>query len=210
LLPAKLRAMFAAPWTPRLSQEDIRHHVVMTGLPSGVRSVSLLRPAVATVEIVGFSAVAHASAGGDLPSTGLLLSLTALVGLVSLGLRSQLLSPRVAALVAVGAQFVLHSLFAGSDSSGAHMVMGSAAPTSREMLLAHGVSAAVTVVMLLWQDQVLVMLGRGVASGLPGSLPPLPSILTVDVSDEALGRGFLDVLAVAPRRGPPLRKFAAS
>jgi hypothetical protein len=168
------------------------------------------RALVATVEVVAFSAVAHASAGGAVPRVDLLLALAATVGMVSLALRHRLLSFHLGAGVAVVAQPVLHALFAAGGGHGGHAAYAAPAGLDGSMVLAHGLSAVGTVLALRWQEQVLIDAVRSLVGLLPTGLPPLPVVAQVPTP---IRRGFVQrwlVLVTAPRRGPPVRSPAAS
>jgi hypothetical protein len=163
------------------------------------------RALVATVEIVAFSTVAHASAGGAFPRVDLLVALAATVGMVSLALRHRLLSFHMAAGVAVAAQPVLHAVFAAGGSHGGHAASAALAGLDGSMVLAHGLSAVATVLALRWQEQVLVDAVRCLVRLLPTGLPPLPVVAQVPTPTR---RGLVrqrHVLVTAPRRGPPVR-----
>jgi hypothetical protein len=165
---------------------------------------------VATVEIVAFSAVAHASAGGAVPRVDLLVALAATAGMVSLALRHRLLSFHLAAGVAVVAQPVLHAVFAAGGSHSGHAASAVLAGLDGSMVLAHGLSAVATVLALRWQEQVLVDAVRVLVGLLSTGLPPLPvvaQVVTPTWRGSALRRF---VLVSAPRRGPPVSSPVAS
>jgi hypothetical protein len=179
----------------------------MFGMPArrlAPRKGSGVRAAVATAEVVAFSAVAHAAAGGDVARVELLLALAAVAGVVSLGLRHRLVALPVAAGIAVLAQPVLHLAFSAGGTHGGHAAPAALAGFDTHMLLAHGLSAVGTVLALRWQEQVLVAAAHWLTGLLPAELPPLPGFPEALTSTGRSVRPRL-VIVDAPRRGPPAR-----
>jgi hypothetical protein len=171
-------------------------------LPVSGRS-SPWRAVVATVEIVGLSVFAHASGDGVLPSAEVVVWLLALVGSVSFALRGQLFSARGAAFVAVGGQLVIHTVLSAPMGHSGHAMAGHAVSTNRDMLLAHAVSAVVTVLALRWQEQAVVRLGRYL---FPVSWRPLSQAsgrVGVSVVGSVPVASGVRLVLLAPRRGPP-------
>ena len=169
---------------------------------------TLARPVVATAEIVAMSAVAHAGAGGSLPSADLLLASTLVTGAVCWALRLRLLRLGVAAALATAGQLALHTAATATASTStvhADHLHGAAAATGGsgvEMLLAHLVSGLVTVLALIRQEQALLVVARTLlptATAVPTHVaPPRPG------TDHVVRHVPVLAVEVAPRRGPPL------
>ena len=180
------------------------------------------RAHVAAVELVGAAVLAHASAEGGLPGPELMFP----VVLVALGLtqavRHHLLRPAAAAVLAGAAQTGLHLLFTavptGTSVHAAHHGSGHGAghgaghavvdPSwlTGDMLLSHAVAAALTLLALLWQEQVVADLRRLLRPRDPrAQLPDLPLWLP-----HAAPRwtGPRSLVTTAPSRGPPLPGLA--
>ena len=173
-------------------------------------AASTVRAGVATVEIVALGALAHASADGALPELGSLTALIVLVGAVSFALRRRLLSVRVAAVLAVGAQLVLHTAAATGGAHHGHHghLTQPASATDADMLLAHVLSAVVTVLALVWQEQVVTTLARRLTR-LPRALAPDTDVPSGPAGDHLVSvGGSIALLALAPRRGPPVAASA--
>ena len=178
----------------------------MPARPRIHRPGSRLRPVVATAEVVGFSALAHTAAGGSPPGLGLLAALTVLVLVTSLALRYRLLDLRRTAGVVVAAEVGLHVLFSAGGAHGTHGthgVPGQLAGPNGGMLLAHGLSAFVTVLALVWQEQVLVTVADWLIAARPFAL-------VLRRQDHRLGAGRLTtatwdrMVGCLSRRGPPV------
>lgn len=159
---------------------------------------------MATAQVVALGAVAHASAGGALPSADALATLAVVTGAVSWALHERRLRLGPAALLVAAAQLALHLVAPAAPTAGAahgnhlHAVAGA---TDTQMLLAHVVSAAATVLVLAWQEHVLVTLSRALsprAHVVAAHAAPLRPAL-----DHVLRRLPVLALDVAPRRGPP-------
>lgn len=175
---------------------------VVTRRPSAVPGGRRLRSSVATLEIAGLSAGAHTAAGGPVPDSAGLLWLVAATGVASAALRHRIIGTRVAVALAVLGQVAVHT---GLSLTGAHA--GHAAHTATvldpSMLLAHAVGAAFTVAAFLWQEQVLVALGRTwtcpatTLAAVPREAPPATAVLTSGSFGALLARAV-------PRRGPPV------
>lgn len=180
--------------------------VAMSGPGRHPRGVTVMRPVVATVEIVAMGTAGHSVAGGGAPSSGLVLSLGAAVGAIAFALRAHLLSPRVAAPLAVAAQVGLHSTFAASTPA-AHHAHAAHHSSGTEMLLMHALSAMVTVLALVWQEQVVVHLVAGIRGPEPVRPPAHPPI----TAGRGAGGSPVDrwLVSAAPRRGPPVLVLAS-
>lgn len=183
--------------------------VDMSGGANGAGRTSRVRAAVASLEAVLFGALAHAAGGGGLPGLGTMLLLAGAVAAVSVSLRLRLLRLPTAAAIAVASQLLVHLIGARSElvpATGhhAHASVGSPAGVDEQMVLAHTLSAAVTVLALVWQDQVLV---RAVRHLFPRRLdvvfPDRPTWSVRVVSHERTGQVAL--LSSSPWRGPPVR-----
>jgi hypothetical protein len=168
---------------------------------------SAARSFVATLEIVGFGGQAHHLAGGGLPSSEHLVALLALVAATSHLLRRQVLSVGVAVGAAVVGQLLIHVVFTLSAPHAAHAAPGLL--PSADMLLAHTIGAAATVVALAWQEQAIVRL---VGFLLPPIQSAGPSATATDVPESGAPRPHrgLEVVNLTPRRGPPRLAAAAS
>jgi len=164
---------------------------------------AMLRAAAATVEIVGFSACAHAAADGAVPTAEELawvsLGVLAAIALLLTGR----LRVRTVFAVCTALQVGLHLAFASFGASPmpgmATMPAMHATPSGR-MVVAHVVSAVVTGLVLLVQDRA----GRrltdlvGIAPlAAPLSRRPLPALCAM----APVAR--IELLRVPPTRGPP-------
>lgn len=175
----------------------------------------VVRSAVATVEIVGFSAYAHAHADGRLPTPDELLWVAAGVFAAT----ALLLTGRARMPVVLGAcaalQVGLHVTYAslapasapsmhsmhgmpGMHATATGAAMG-AMPTG-QMVLAHVVSAVVTALVLIVQEQAVRRLAavralRGYV--LPARTRPCAS------TGVATPATTLELIRVSPTRGPP-------
>jgi hypothetical protein len=176
---------------------------------AGTPPPSALRAAVATGEIVSFGALAHVGAGGMLPSAGHLIALALVVGAASAALQRRLLRLPTAALVAGLGQVGLHTLAMGAEHGAhAHHAGASTAATEADlgMLGAHLLSAAATVLVLLWQEQVLDAVVRLVSPIRRAVVQRPPQALVARRSPRPPAALLL---GVAPRRGPPPRPASA-
>lgn len=176
----------------------------MTRRPAAVPGGRRLRSSVATVEVVGLSAVGHVAAGGPVPDIAGLLALLAVVGGVSAALRQRLLGLRPAVGLVVLGQVAVHSglTLTGAHAGHAAVAHDTGMALEPAMLLAHAASAVVTLAAFLWQEQVLVVLGR--AWAWPGTTYAPVSPPAHPVLPARPGGSFGDLLArEVPRRGPP-------
>lgn len=167
------------------------------------------RSLLATGEIVGFAAYAHAQAGGHLPAPAQLgvltvgvLAATAL--LLSGKARLWTLVPLVAVL-----QVVLHEAFTGLSSPmprpGAMPGMsgsGAMQAADHRMLLTHALIAVVTVLVLVSQHQALRALAE-VVDVFVRVRPTVPALRRSAPAALAAVRLRTHLLGVSPRRGPP-------
>ncbi len=162
-----------------------------------------LRPVLATAEVVAFSALAHAAAGGSLPGPEQLAALTALLVPASLALRHRLLTLRATASLAVWAQVAVHMLFSTTGAHGTHGAPAPLAGLSDDMFLAHGLSAVVTVLALVWQEQILGVVADWLVAARSSRL-----VLRWQDNVPAAGRAsrgtWERMVDAAPRRGPPV------
>jgi hypothetical protein len=173
------------------------------------------RAHVAAVELVGAAVLAHAAADGGFPGPEALLPVT----LVALGLtqavRHRLLRPAAATLLAGAAQVGLHVLLTAVPTGSTGHAAGHAAGHSvldpswvtGDMLLAHAVAAALTLLTLQWQEQVVADL-RGLLRGRVADVAPLPELHTWVRRVTPSVRTSHSFITVAPRRGPPLTSLA--
>jgi hypothetical protein len=165
-----------------------------------------VRSVVASLEIVGLSSHAHYVAGGALPSTAYLLAILGLVGAVSALLRHRLLSTRVAVGAVVAGQLLVHTASTSATTHGSH---AAGLFTSDDMLLAHAVSAAVTVAALLWQEQAVVLLVRLLVPPTRCGTFARPALGLPARHPGGVRRG-IEVVRYTPRRGPPSLVAAAA
>lgn len=166
----------------------------------------MVRAVVATTEATLFAAVAHAAAGGVVPDIATVVVVALLVGSVSLALRLQLLNVPVAAAVAVLAQLAAHHMttrpgFASAQAHQQHAAGTSDGGSDELMLLAHTLSTVVTVLALVWQEQVLVQAVRWL-------FPPVVTVAVPHQPDDRCAApvviaASVALLAVSPHRGPP-------
>lgn len=119
-----------------------------------------MRAVVATAEIVGFSAFAHGRAEGHLPPMDQLLWLAlAVFGGTALMLcgRLRVRSIVVAATLLQGGLHFLYAGLASASATGHHGAVSHPTTTglmpSRDMVIAHAVTAAVTALVLIVQEQ---------------------------------------------------------
>jgi hypothetical protein len=110
----------------------------------------------------------------------------------------------VAVLLVGAAQLSLHA--AGSTAAAhadhVHAATVTAPGTGLEMLLAHLMSAAMTVLALVWQERAVLAVARVVTPPRVGVVVPSPVSSTPPLAHRLL-RPLAVVLDVAPRRGPP-------
>jgi hypothetical protein len=136
------------------------------------------------VEILAAAVLAHLGAGGTLPGPGDLLVLVVVAAGATRAVRHGLLGVPSAALLATAGQVAVHLGFTGGravDASSAHLTVHASGhgpgvdPSwiTGDMLLAHTVAAVLTMLVLLWQDQVVARLAR-VLLGIRTELSPLP------------------------------------
>lgn len=175
----------------------------MTGRRTApAQRVAAVRVPVAVAEVVGFTWLAHVSAGGATPGAGHLLAVAAVVALLATALRHHLVRLPVAVAGTALAQVALHLAFmhgAGAPMHGEHV------PASFDggMVLAHLVSALVTSLALVWQEQVVVRLVGRLLPDLAAAPPALPARV-VAPAVPLPARASLRHAAAAPRRGPPV------
>lgn len=174
--------------------------------PARVASRSLL----ATVEVTALAAVAHVVAGGRLPTPGFLLAFAATVfGCAVLTLARYLRVATVVPFVLV-AQVALHAALDGVHAHAGHDAGHDAGlvTLSVPMLGAHLVTAVVSAIVLLIQEQVLAAVVAAVR--LPGPSAPVPGApLAVRASTHVRQARWV-LLATSPRRGPPRARCATS
>jgi hypothetical protein len=176
------------------------------------RRPSVVRPVVASTEIVTLGALAHAGAGGTVPGAAELVALGGLVMAVSVALHHRLLHVGVAAALATSGQLLLHVLGSAPGGHGAHgahtahqlpLATVAAEPfTAWQMALAHLLSAAVTVAALVWQEQLVPPL-RAVLRPEHGATPPSYATPRPPARTRPLGATAVRLHAPAPHRGPP-------
>lgn len=167
---------------------------------------------LATTEIMLGVTVAHAWAGGSLPSVP---GLTAL-GLLVLGSTLLLFGDRVGLRtvvpVVLGAQIALHTVFevaapaAGHTAVHAHSAAAGSGHVTWQMLVAHVAGTALTV--LVWavrRRAAEVLLSLTVLCALP--IPHRPAFRPS--ADATAPDDPLHWLTGAPRRGPPARLLCA-
>ena len=164
---------------------------------------AMLRAAAATVEIVGFSACAHAAADGAVPTTEELVWVSLGVFAATALLFTGRLRMRTVFALCTALQVGLHLAYATAGPSPmpgmATMPAMHATPSGR-MVVAHVVSAVVTALVLLVQDRAVRRLGAIAVLGAP-VLPPArrPSRLLCVLRVNA----GIALVRIAPTRGPP-------
>lgn len=167
-----------------------------------------MRPAVTTAEVVALGLAAHAGAGGVLPPPELLLALVVAVAAASFALHLRLLNLGVAASLTITAQLALHAAAPSPTALHAGHLHPTSAAGGDDMVLAHAVSALVTVLALVRQEQAAHALVRALVPLLPaGPRPPACPARPSAVNRSPLL--LLRVVDLAPHRGPP-RAAAAS
>ena len=187
--------------------QAVRHDGTVSATVGTPRRGSAVRPAATTAEIVAFAAVAHAGAGGALPSSGRLMALVVVTGAVCWALHQRVLRLVTASLLAAAAQLVVHLAGAAGSSPALHTGHGehlgaATGASDSQMVLAHLLSGAVTVLALVHQEQALLVVVRSltpahvvhVPAHVAPSRPPTGDVVCV---------GPLVVVDAAPRRGPP-------
>ncbi|HEX7740545.1 MAG TPA: hypothetical protein VF426_12950 [Marmoricola sp.] len=159
------------------------------------------RSALATAEIVGFSAYAHTRADGAVPPPDELLWISVGVFGVCLLMLSGRLRVRTVFAACTGLQVGLHVAYAVTAApSMPGMHMGATVAPGYAMVVAHLLSAVVTALILLAQEQAVRTLGAVAALAGPVRPRHLPVRVCAGVAD---GRADLDILRIAPLRGPP-------
>jgi hypothetical protein len=189
------------------------------------RHVRALRGAAAAWIATVVAATSHTLAGGGAPAPALVATLGILTSPLAVALVGRRLSAWRAAATVLAGQGVFHLSFvltAGVDGGAmaghAHgaTAAGMALPASSllpdaPMLLAHGVAAAATVVVLYTGERMLRALGRGIRSVLRRAVDiaprPLVRVRLHPAVAVAVGRGVL--LSDLSRRGPPSSVIAA-
>ncbi|MGW4212066.1 hypothetical protein ACWEIJ_29005 [Lentzea sp. NPDC004789] len=155
------------------------------------------RCAVVGVVTGALAVLAHTTADGELPDTGLVVSLVAMLTWACTGFARRELTPgRMLALIG-GGQLAMHFVMSLAASRHDHH-----AEPSR-MVAAHVAATVLTVVVLAAAERTVLALARAVASVLPRRPAPLPATAPlVAVTPRPLPSVvvFLDVLSW---RGPP-------
>lgn len=162
----------------------------------------VVRVPVAVAEVVGFTWLAHVSAGGMTPGTGHLVAVAAVVGALAVALRHRVVRLPLAVAATAVAQVVLHAAFmqgTGASIHPEHLLASLDGP----MLLAHAAGAVVTALALVWQEQVVVRLVGKLFPDVVPTLPVRPARVAATVVPLRL-RDSLRHAANAPRRGPPV------
>lgn len=163
--------------------------------------VAVLRAALATAEIVGFSALAHSQADGVLPAPDELLWVALGVFAATALLLGGRLRVRTVVGLCTALQIGLHYSYTSLGHGRMADMPAMHAVPSHAMVVAHTASAVVTTLVLLVQDQAVRRLA-GVAGIEPVVAPVVlraPGFVRV-----AQHRATVDLLRVAPTRGPPL------
>lgn len=179
------------------------------------RQSAAARSAWATAEIVTTLVAAHTAAGGVLPSLPWIGAMAGVVFLAGLGVLKGRVSSKVAVPALVVAQLLLHcylTVLTPASGSMGQMQMGTGFVghlhhvLTLPMLAAHVIGAVITA--LVWESR-----ARAVDVLIAWSRPPralLPVARRLVAETAPLVRpATQQVIAVAPRRGPPvLVRFA--
>ena len=141
--------------------------------------------------------LAHSSADGHLPDTGLVFSLVAMLTWASSAFARHELTPgRLLALIG-GGQVAMHFLVSLAASRHDHE------PDPARMLASHVVATALTVLVLAVAERTVLALARAVASVLPRRLAPLPATAPLVVATPRRVPATIVFLDVLSWRGPP-------
>ncbi|MCZ4499668.1 MAG: hypothetical protein JWQ74_2221 [Marmoricola sp.] len=179
---------------------------MMSSVNRALDAQTAQRSLVATLEITVAASTAHVLAGGHLPAVGFLFAFAATVFAVALATIGRYVQVAAVVPFVLAAQIGLHgALDAAPMAHHDGMTgMGATGPfgLTSQMFWAHLVTALVTAIVLLCQEQALAAATSWlrvwgvvpVAPGAAGRQPALPTTART-------GRRFL--LRVSPRRGPP-------
>ncbi len=180
----------------------------MATVPGGVAP----RAALASAEVTTTLVVAHAAAGGSLPSVGWVAAMAAAVFGAGLLVLRGTVRPLVALPFLLGAQIGLHlwltTLTSTAHGGHAHAAMTAAGSEAAPdlhlgwpMLLAHLLGAAVTA--LSWHVRRRAVRAALVAWIAPAAVPVTP-VAPLPASARTVRPAARPLLSLAPRRGPPV------
>lgn len=160
---------------------------------------------MAGIEIVGLGVAAHVGAGATPPSAGHVLLLAGVVAAVCLALHHRLVRWPVATMLVAVVQLVVHtagSVAAAPAAHAGHLDAETTPAPGAPMLLAHAVGAAMTALVLFWQDRVVLAAMRALTP-LSSSGPGVADVDRSVPSHRPQWRRAIGVFDLAPRRGPP-------
>jgi hypothetical protein len=148
--------------------------------------------------VTGVLAVlAHSTADGHLPDSGLVFSLVALLTWACSGFaRHELTFGRLLALVG-GGQLAMHLVVSLAASRHDHE------PDPARMAASHVVATALAVVVLAVAERSILALVRAIAAALPRRLTPLPATAPLVVATPRRVPTAIVLLDVLSWRGPP-------
>lgn len=164
------------------------------------------RSLVATLEITGAAAAAHVLAGGHLPTAGFLFAFAAIIFGCCLATIGRFLRIGVVVPVVLAAQVGLHAALDTAPAAH-HGSLHAAAPDTLlgltpVMFWAHLITALVTAILLLLQERIITAVVRSWRP-LPHGVPSPPRQARFRATSRAAAVLATELLAAAPRRGPP-------
>ncbi|MFI6095963.1 hypothetical protein ACIA8G_10445 [Lentzea sp. NPDC051213] len=157
----------------------------------------LRRARCAAVGVVNgtLAVLAHSSADGGLPDSGLVFSLVALLTWATTGFaRRELTAGRMLVLIG-GGQLAMHLMVSLAASRHEH--------DPSRMVASHVVATALAVIVLTVAERTVLALARAVASVLPSKLTPLPATAPLVVATPSRVPALIVFLDVLSWRGPP-------